>query len=146
MKKFPLLFFAVVLLLGCTSSKKMKNTTQNSPLVSTYWELYSIAGNPVDESSPKTPYIVFDTNGTCYGSLGCNRFFGTYFANDKKKISIEYSGATKMLCSDMQTEKLFSSALRKEIKHYKIERNMLLLMNKDEEVMKFYAVSKIEKE
>lgn len=143
MRRIPFIFLFSALLLGCVSTKKVKEANLHKPLTSTYWELYAISGNIMEDNSPKTAYIVFDTNGTYHGNFGCNRFFGNYFQNGKKKITMEYAGATKMLCPDMQTEKLFYGALKREIKQFKIEGKMLILSTKNEEVIRFYAVDTI---
>jgi heat shock protein HslJ len=73
--------------------------------------------------------------------LGCNLFFGNYSLG-KKRIKLDYLGATKRLCADMQMEEQFSNALKDDIKYYYIEKNILYIRNKNNVVCKFEGITK----
>ena len=122
-------------------SKKFK-MSKNKPLVDTYWVLKSVKG----EDIPKciiTPNIVFKSDGRFSGNLGCNSFFGTYNCG-KKKIKMEFEGATKRLCDNMKVEKMFLSGLHAEFTQYEIIDDILILKDKDGEVLRFFAGVKTE--
>ena len=142
MKKISLLFvaFAAFLLLACIASKRAPKPI---PLQSTYWVLTAVEGKSIaDIPQIKTPYIIFDTNYKYYGDFGCNQFFGSYNFG-KKRLSMDYAGATKKMCSEMQIEKLFAAALHKEIKYYTIEGNTLTLKDMQKnEVLRFLLGTK----
>ncbi|MDR1345294.1 MAG: META domain-containing protein [Bacteroidales bacterium] len=144
MKKisFPFLAFTVVLLLSCTASKY---ASKNLSLQSTYWTLVSVEGVSIAELPQlKTPCIIFDTNYKFHGHFGCNQFFGAYNFG-KKKVSMDYAGATKKICSEMQIENLFSKALHKDIKYYTIAGSTLILKDAQKnEILRFLSDTKPE--
>ena len=139
MKSHIGLYFIVVivLLFGCSSSKKNIKQQNATPLLGTYWVLQSIEGKKIDTAHLiVVPHIVFDTAGQYHGNFGCNIFLGEYYAG-KKKIFMSYMGASKRLCSNMEMEKQFYSAIKQEIKHYNIENNTLILSTKEREILRF---------
>ena len=142
MKKLQTIaLLAVLLFAGCATTKNSSSNTENTPpLLLTQWSLQSIDQKPLPETSPKSPFIVFDTNGRYYGNFGCNSFFGTYYQK-KKKIELEYSGATKMLCSDMEMERAFMKAMKREINTFTINKDTLVLFEEGVEVMRFIMIS-----
>lgn len=125
---------------ACRTSKE---SVRNQPalLKERYWVLESIESESIPQGSV-TPYIAFDTNGRYHGNFGCNNFFGSYYAG-KKKITLDYAGATKMLCGDMRTEKAFQNALKRGISHYRIEHNTLYLIEDKKDIMVFRATDSI---
>lgn len=117
--------------------KKIAQMSENKPLVNTYWVLKSVKG----EDIPKciiTPNIVFKSDGRYTGNLGCNSFFGTYNCG-KKRIKMEFEGATKRLCDNMKVEKLFLLHLHSEFTQYEIIGDTLILKDKNGEVLRFFA-------
>ncbi|MCK9338658.1 MAG: META domain-containing protein [Bacteroidales bacterium] len=144
MKK--IIFIALAFMVGitaCQTEKKVTQDTSNAdaPLQGTRWELTNINCAPIDKS-PEVPFIIFNNDGGFSGNLGCNSFFGTYFA-DSKKIEIKYSGSTKKLCSEMTLEKEFSKALKNDINNYIIVEKILIIKNKEQEVLRFKATPNI---
>lgn len=153
-----LLLVAALCACGCKTSK---NTADASPkdnistassekplcsLTETKWMLSHIKGQPVKDS-PEYPYVVF-VGDRMTGSLGCNTFFGTFYANKKGKIDIEYTGSTKRLCNDMEVEYQFISALKTEKTTYSIVGRELIIRGetmtdtgdkKNVEVLRFKA-------
>ena len=121
---------------------KMAKMDKNKPLLDTYWVLKSVKG----EDIPKcivTPYIVFEANGKFSGNLGCNTFYGNYQCG-KKKIKMEFEGATKKLCQNMKVEKMFLSGLHTEFTQYEIVGNTLILKDRNGEALRFFAGTKPE--
>ena len=93
------------------------------------------------EDIPKniiTPFIVFHSDGTYNGNLGCNKFFGSY-RSGKASIKMEYGGATKRLCETMKVEKMFMLQLHSDFKQYEIIKDTLVLKDKEGEVLRFFA-------
>lgn len=152
MKKLSLILVAV-LLLSCScktaenaetktasspaSGGKASSKVQGKPLLQTYWVLTHINGEPIG-AAPKEASISFNDEGRVSGTLGCNNFFGTYFVK-KDKMSIDYTGATKMLCSEMSVEEKYLAALKSDITHYTIHDSELTIYAKNQEVLRFHA-------
>lgn len=140
MKKLILAGISALVLIACackTSEKSADAATHDLPLTNTHWVLTAINGAAVGEM-PSEAFIVFDGKGKINGDLGCNLFFGTYYAK-KGKMSIEYTGSTKRLCSDMKTEDSFAAALQSGIKSYTISGDVLTIQNENKEVLRFKA-------
>lgn len=152
MKKLSLILVAV-LLLSCScktaenaetktasspaSGGKASSKVQGKPLLQTYWVLTHINGESIG-AAPKEASISFNDEGRVSGTLGCNNFFGTYFVK-KDKMSIDYTGATKMLCSEMSVEEKYLAALKSDITHYTIHDSELTIYAKNQEVLRFHA-------
>lgn len=139
MKVQHYLLLVLVLIISTSFTICNKKGKDNKPLVETYWQLTHIEGIEVT-NAPETPCLQFLPDGTFNGNLGCNAFFGNYFAK-KKKISFEYLGATKKFCQDMKTEDHFGKVIRGGVNRYKIEKDTLILLNKKTEVLRFIAAT-----
>lgn len=133
---YGIILFLSLTLIGCSALLK-KNKMENKPLKGTYWSLEKVNQNKIPAFGP-TPYILFADNGNFNGIAGCNRYFGTYILN-KKTIAIENTGATKKMCANMDMEKLYFSALKREINYYKIIADTLILFERNKEVLRFVA-------
>ena len=120
---------------GCKTSQKAAES-KNSPLVSTQWQLESIYGQPVGNTFVTQPYIIFNEDGTFTGNLGCNTFFGTYYQK-KQKLTLDFSGATKKLCGEMNTENAFLKGLKAGITNFSITDNTLIIYAGKEEIFRF---------
>lgn len=139
LKKIYLPIFLIALSLiifGCATLKK-NTEIQNKPLVGTYWSLEKIDKTPIPDYG-RAPYIIFSESGNFNGTSGCNRYFGTYLLT-KKTITLENSGATKKMCANMEIERLYFSALKKEIKTFSIVGDTLVLYEKGREVLRYVA-------
>lgn len=122
---------------------KRKKNIDNLPLLNTKWVLNEIFGFSVIQNSD-TAYIVFYDTYKFSGNLGCNLFFGE-FTFGKKKVKIDYFGATKRYCFDMSLEEQFAKALRNDITHYYIEKNKLYLLFKNNVICQFEGLTSSEK-
>lgn len=123
---------------SCQSQKKAIESVSNMPLQSTVWIFTSVENQNIDSHKLNSPFIVFDTNGRYFGTYGCNKFLGTYYTR-KKRITMDFSGATKKLCSDMEIERIISKNIKQNITHYKISQDTLILFSNKTEIFKFKA-------
>ena len=143
---FPLI--AMTLVLSCCGCKTTKKSTASGqyPLVGTQWNLVALDGEKIGNEFALRPFITFDTAGALQGSLGCNTFFGEYTVNKKHKMTFGFQGATKRLCQQMEVERMFMKALKREITRYEIKGDELILYAEKDEVMRFVGVdlSKVE--
>lgn len=129
------MILAVVCLAGCKTTNKA--TEANSkPLIGTQWNLVALYGEPIDSNQVIQPFIIFDADGNFNGNLGCNTFFGSYYQK-KQKLELNYSGATKRLCHEMDTERAVLKALKEEISSYTIAGNVLTLYANKVEILRF---------
>jgi len=123
------------------AGKRNKNI-DNLPLLNTKWILEELSEMPVIQKND-TAFIVFYDTYKFSGNLGCNLFFGE-FTIGKKRIKLDYFGATKKFCTDMHLEELFARALRNDITHYYIEKNKLYLRFQNKTVCKFKGITSSE--
>lgn len=142
MKKIiPLMFVCLMCFTCCKTTKKA--ASNDMPLCGTQWNLVDIEQTPLPEKLPVQPYIIFDEDGGYHGNLGCNEFMGTYYQN-KQKMKMEYSGATKKLCKDMEIEKAFLKALKASINNFYIDGNTLILSEGSKEILRFEGTTPTE--
>lgn len=128
---------------ACMTAKKKAELAQNKPLVDTYWLLISVKGEAVPTGGIQ-PTMTFSTDGHYYGNLGCNTYSGNYYKRGKNGIKMEYAGATKRLCQSMKTEKLFLAGLHNDFRYYEIQKDTLILKDKQGEILRFLAGQKPE--
>ena len=121
---------------------KGKKNTDNLPLLNTKWILEELFEKPIIQGLD-TAFIIFQETYKFSGNFGCNLFFGE-FNFGKKRIKIDYCGATKSYCADMRLEEQFAKALRTEITHYYIEKNKLYLRHQNKTICKFKALASSE--
>jgi heat shock protein HslJ len=135
---FTIIISSVFVLYAC----KRKKNTDNLPLLNTKWLLEELFEAPIVQGFD-TAFIMFNDTYKFSGNLGCNLFFGE-FSFGKKRIKIDYCGATKKYCMDMRLEEQFAKALRHDITHYYIEKNKLYLLCQNKTVCKFEGVTSSE--
>ena len=163
MKRILLILLAVSLCAcGCKTTKNSADKPEAAPVASTSdndkpaykltetkWMLTHINTQEIGDC-PESPYMVF-TGDRISGNLGCNSFFGTFYANKNGKIDIEYTGSTQKLCSEMQVERDFISALKVDKKSYVITGDLLIIRGekmmedgskREMEVLRFKAEEK----
>jgi heat shock protein HslJ len=134
---YPFVLISLSLIIFGCSTLRENPKVQNKPLVGTYWSLEKIDKNRIPDYG-RTPYIMFSETGNFNGTSGCNRYFGTYILT-KKTITLENTGATKKMCANMEIEKIYFSALKKEIKTFTIVGDTLVFYEKGKEVLRFIA-------
>jgi len=118
---------------------KHKKNADNLPLLNTKWILVEVFKNHVVQGID-TAFITFYDTYKLSGNLGCNLFFGE-FSFGKKRMKIDYLGATKKYCFDMRLEEQFAKALRSDINRYYIEKNKLYLLFQNKTICKFEGVA-----
>jgi len=136
-KKF---FFLTIIILSVLAlfAKQRKKNIENIPLLNTKWVLEEIFEIPVFHNLD-TAFIIFYENYKFSGNFGCNIFFGE-FNFGKKRMKVDYQGATKKLCMDMDLEQQFAKAMRSDITHYYIDKKNLYLLSKEIVICKFGGV------
>jgi len=135
MIKKSIIFCILISSVFLVQAGKRKKNTENMPLLNTKWILEEIMEIPVVHGLD-TAFIVFDDHYKFSGNLGCNLFFGT-FSFSKKRIKIDYLGATKKYCADMTLEEQFVKVLRSDIAHYYVDNNKLYLLYQKKAIAKF---------
>ena len=119
---------------SCKTQALSRTEQRIEDLCRSEWKLTKIKNIPVDDTYTAT--IQFNPNGNLTGSLGCNRFFGSYFIR-KERIRISYTGSTKQLCKFKPAEDEFAKTLKMEIRFYKIKDDQLIISTKEQEVLHF---------
>lgn len=142
MRQYIITMVAATLILtgcGCKTSKRSVGD-EHYPLVGTQWNLVKLDGKEIGADFALRPFLTFDTVGGVQGNLGCNSFFGEFSVNKKHKMTLGFQGATKRLCQQMEVERAFMKALKREITRYEIQGEELILYAGDDEVMRFTGV------
>ncbi|NMT63066.1 META domain-containing protein [Marinobacter orientalis] len=108
--------FVVLLLAGCAGSTTMGDgDVVAMPLTNTYWQLVSVAGQPVPESdTEQKAHILFLDDGRVSGFSGCNQYMGDYRVRDENLL-FDSMSSTRRACPDSQTEELLFAALAKTV-------------------------------
>lgn len=109
--------FTVLLLAGCVSSptNSLGGDVVAMPLTNTYWELVSVAGQPVPETdSQQKPHVLFLDDGRVSGFSGCNQYMGDYQVTGENLL-FDSMSSTLMACPQNQTEDLLFAAFAKTV-------------------------------
>ncbi len=110
--------FAVLLLAGCTSSPARHGSGGDvvaMPLTNTYWQLVSVAGEPVPETdSEQKAHILFLDDGRVSGFSGCNQYMGDYRVTGENLL-FDSMSSTLRACPDNLTEELLFAAFAKTV-------------------------------
>ncbi|MDY6842180.1 MAG: META domain-containing protein [Pseudomonadota bacterium] len=110
--------FAVLLLAGCVSSPASNSPGGDvvaMPLTNTYWELVSVAGQPVPETdSQQKLHVLFLDDGRVSGFSGCNQYMGDYQVTGENLL-FDSMSSTLMACPQNQTEDLLFAAFAKTV-------------------------------
>ena len=142
MIKKIIIFSIIILSVFSLHAGKRKKDTDNLPLINTQWILEEAFEAPIIQISD-TAFIIFFDTYKFSGNLGCNLFFGE-FTFGKKRIKIDYLGATKKYCLNMHVEEQFAKVLRSDVTHYYIEKNKLYLLYQSKVVCKFNGITPFE--
>lgn len=110
--------FALLFLAGCVGSPATGRSADDivaMPLTNTYWQLLSIAGEPVSETNAdQKPHILFLDDGRVSGFSGCNQYMGDYQVTGENLL-FDSMSSTRRACPDNQTEQLLFAALAKTV-------------------------------
>jgi Heat shock protein len=88
-------------------------------LCNKHWRLVELNGNPVQYKDGAEAHILFKTDGTISGNLGCNSFFGSYkVTKGVNRIKFSPLGATQRWCGEMATEDGFKNVLNTVDSYY----------------------------
>jgi heat shock protein HslJ len=131
---FTIIFSTVFVL----HAGKRKKNTEDLSLINTKWILEELFEAKINQGLD-TAFVVFYDTYRFSGNFGCNLFFGE-FTYGKKRIKIDYFGATKRYCIDMSLEEHFAHALKNDITHYQIDNNKLYLLYQNKVICKFEGV------
>ncbi len=138
MYNFILLPFAL-LLLGCTSSKRIGVNTQK--LLGIEWKLMYVksaqSSNLLIPTGDKVPTLTFTPDGkSAFGKSGCNHFTGDVKWNGGKLRFGAITG-TKMFCKDgMEIENALLKTFQ-ETSGYELDKENLLLKKQGEVLATF---------
>lgn len=144
MKNHVTLMLATIALIF-TSCNAMKDTTKNTTLYGTTWELEYISGPRIAFEGlfpDKKPFIKFDqSTGQVSGNAGCNGYSAPYTLKGKT-ISFGEQGPTTMMFCEGGGEQTFTQMIRK-INAYSIDKDgkLNLLLN-NVPMMRFKKVTK----
>ncbi len=99
------------------------------------WVLVEMKGVPVQQSGGRRDaYIEFDTEQKLFtGNGGCNQINGSYTL-DKNSVQFRDVNSTKMLCGDMEFEKVFLAELA-NVNRYEIRGEDIVLKKKKNVVL-----------
>ena len=95
---------------GCAGSKKAVESVN----LNGEWNIVEVEGKKL--TAEELPFIGLETaEKRVYGNAGCNRIIGTYEADSLKPGFIHFNqlGTTRMMCPDMETERVVTEALNK---------------------------------
>ncbi|MCL7942415.1 META domain-containing protein [Marinobacter sp. ATCH36] len=110
--------FAVLLLAGCAGSPATDSSRRDvvaMPLTNTYWQLVSVAGQPVPETDrEQKAHVLFLDDGRVSGFSGCNQYMGNYRV-EGENLLFDSMSSTRMACPDSQTEGQLFAALAKTV-------------------------------
>ena len=114
MKKTFVMICLTAVMATLTACNTTKDSTAQSTTIDGEWRITEVSGKAIkQEAGENEAFIGLDTKGKkMYGCAGCNRIFGGFDIDIKKKtISFGNMGATRMMCHDMTTEDLVLSAI-----------------------------------
>ena len=99
------------------------------------WVLVQMKGVPVQQSGGRRDaYLDFNTSQKLFtGVGGCNQLNGSYTV-DKNSIHFRDVNATRMICNDMEFEKMFLDELS-QVNRYELKGDDLLLKKKKKVVL-----------
>lgn len=132
MKNFMYLFFMVLIVSACSTTKTPDHGWKDKK-----WILQELKGVPVQTSgTDKDAHLVFSASDSRFsGTGGCNRIMGAYTITKKGKLTFSNPAGTLMSCPDLAFEESFLKTLA-TVDHYAVVEQALLLKKGNEVVMK----------
>ncbi len=129
-RRLYIYLYLVVLFLGfssCNVYGKVKFTESD---LNGEWNIVEAGGQDITKATDgNRAYIGLDVNGKrLYGCAGCNRLLGQISLNFKKgTLSFGSVGSTKMLCANMEVERLVLESIN-NVSTFKMNKNGTLEM------------------
>jgi putative lipoprotein len=114
---------------------------ESTPLVGPTWRLAAMGDAPVTAEGQREPaHLVFDAEGSAYGSGGCNRLRGGYTIGANGALSFGPVASTMMACPEpaMRLEQAFADMLGR-IEAFEIEGDRLTLFAQGAPLASFVA-------
>jgi heat shock protein HslJ len=127
-KFFPILAVMVLVISGCSSSKKTQAPA--NPLLDNEWMLTELMGKPIQKADAAQLKITmkFTKDGNrVSGFSGCNTYSGTYTSETELRVSFSQMISTMMACPmnmDIEAEYL---KMLSQVDNYTIGDNKLSL-------------------
>lgn len=81
-----------------TACKSGESVSTNPASLQGDWEIMAINGNEIPTDARDVHTVSFNTDGTVAGLAACNRFAGTYTAQQEGMVSLNDVSATKLEC------------------------------------------------
>ncbi len=108
-------------------------------LLDTKWLLESIGDEKVENADKEKPIYIelteTEEGARVAGMAGCNRYFGE-FSESNDSLSFGKMEATRMMCTNMETETKYLKALD-EVDSYKVDGRCMYLMSKGEIILTY---------
>jgi heat shock protein HslJ len=122
---------ALLFVLSCSSKSFPDEKWENRQ-----WTLVEMLSVPVQTSgSSQDANLVFDhRTKTITGTGGCNRIYGPYTDESKRRLKFGNLGMTRMACQDTPFENRFTEVLY-SVRCFEVSGNQLLLKNGKEDVI-----------
>ncbi len=119
---------------SCKTSKTATSSTVSETDLNGEWKVVEVGGTDISDKAGRgnEAYIGFDVSGQrMYGSPGCNRMFGQLTIDESKGIiSFGTVGTTKMMCANMEVERMVINAVN-NVGAYEIESDGTLILKDD---------------
>lgn len=122
MKTSLILGIAAASLAAMSSCSSVKSIPVDN--LSGQWGIEKIDGKTVEVSPESTqPFIAFDIiNSRFFGHAGCNSIMGSIATGEDNELIFRSTGATMMMCPDIETEDAILKALA-EVRQYTITKS-----------------------
>lgn len=127
MIRYLILFVLTVFLFSCVAMANKDSAVLIEKKLA--FKLKATADNEAEAANQ--PFLYLNSNGSMYGSTGCNRFFGSYDIDyDNSTIIFSQIASTKILCpSDINQQEQYILDSLGATKKYKIENNDIIFLN-----------------
>lgn len=96
MKK--LIYTLAIGLFAFTACKSGESVSTNPADLQGDWKIMAMNGNEIPMEARSMHTVSFNTDGTVAGLAACNRFAGTYTAQQEGMVSMNSVSATKLEC------------------------------------------------
>lgn len=137
-----LILFVSLMMMSCNNSKNINTSTKDMNIVGNYKVIFMAEMVDLDVAS-KNITINFNADGKLNGNNSCNNYGGDY-KKDKNKLSFGMMMSTRKFCREnAKIETAFMRNLT-EADSYKIEDDVLILLQGNTQKIKAKKVSKTE--